>query len=292
MSRSLTVLRTGPLALIEDAGRPGLAQLGVGTSGAADRGSYELANRLVGNRIGAAAIEVTFGGLEVTSGADLWIVLTGAPAPLRIEDRAIAPYTLEPLRSGQRLRIEVPPTGLRSYLAVRGGIDCALMLGSRSTDVMAGLGPDPLRAGDVLAIGDERGSFPPVEQVPPPRTGREVVLRAVRGPRDALIANPQTLIDTTWTASERSNRIGMRLEGAVLRPAGEDTGQLPSEGAWRGAVQVPPGGQPVLFLADHPVTGGYPVVAVVRDADVDRAAQVRPGERLRFVWERTAVEAY
>jgi allophanate hydrolase subunit 2 len=107
------------------------------------------------------------------------------------------------------------------------------------------------------------------------------VLRAVPGPRADFLADPQELFRTTWTASARSDRVGMRLEGGRLERNGP--GELPSEGMVRGAIQVPPGGEPVLFLADHPVTGGYPVAAVVVDRDVDRAAQVRPGQSVRFV---------
>jgi allophanate hydrolase subunit 2 len=111
-------------------------------------------------------------------------------------------------------------------------------------------------------------------------TGGPVTLRAVLGPRADWIADPAALARTAWTVSGRSDRVGLRLEGEPLRRA--DTGELPSEGMVRGAVQVPPGGEPVLFGADHPVTGGYPVVAVVRDADLDRAAQLRPGQQVRF----------
>ena len=107
------------------------------------------------------------------------------------------------------------------------------------------------------------------------------MLRAVLGPRADFVTDPAELTGTTWTASSRSDRIGMRLEGGRLRRV--DDAEVPSEGMVRGAIQVPPGGEPVVFLADHPVTGGYPVVATVCDADVDRAAQVRPGQGVRFV---------
>ena len=284
MSGSLAVRRVGPLCLIQDRGRPGLAQIGVGASGAADQGAYELANRLVGNAGGAAAIELTLGGLDVTAmGADLWIALTGAPAPMHIDGRRVPAYSVEWLREGARLAIGTPGSGLRSYLAVRGGVDAAEVLGSRSYDVMSEIGPPPLRAGDVVPIGTAVAADPIVDHAPPPIRADETVLRVVRGPRDSHVAGLESLVNTTWTASQQSNRIGIRLYGARLQPSVQ-AGQLSSEGAWRGAIQVPPGGQPVVFLADHPVTGGYPVVGVVRDADVDLAAQVRPGEPVRFVW--------
>lgn len=289
MSGVLEVRRSGPLTLVQDRGRPGLAQIGVGASGAADRGAYELANRLVGNAGGAAALELTLGGLElVASGADLWVALTGAPAPMRVDDRNVAAYSVELVRDGERLRVGMPESGLRSYLAVRGGIDVAAVLGSRSFDVMAEIGPGPLRTGDVVPIGTMRAGDLLVDQVPRPPVDDAVVLTVVRGPRDSLVQDADELVATTWTASERSNRIGIRLDGGRLDPAGEASGQLPSEGAWRGAIQVPPGGRPIVFLADHPVTGGYPVIGVVVDADVDRAAQVRPGQPVRFAWTHGA----
>jgi allophanate hydrolase subunit 2 len=149
--------------------------------------------------------------------------------------------------------------------------------------VLSGVGPPPLRSGDILAVGPEPPTFPIIDvapvAVPPPGV---VTLRAVPGPRADWIRDAGALVRTTWTASSRSDRVGMRLEGEPLRRT--DRGELPSEGMVRGAVQVPPGGEPVLLLADHPVTGGYPVVAVVVDADVDRAAQVRPGQQVRFLF--------
>jgi allophanate hydrolase subunit 2 len=139
-----------------------------------------------------------------------------------------------------------------------------------------------VQAGDVLPVGPEPSELPIVDVAPVrPPPGGTVVLRVVLGPRAEFVAEPSDLTRVTWTASSRSDRIGMRLEGGRLRRA--DDAELPSEGMVRGAIQVPPGGEPVVFLADHPVTGGYPVVATVCDADVDRAAQVRPGQGVRFV---------
>jgi allophanate hydrolase subunit 2 len=156
------------------------------------------------------------------------------------------------------------------------------VLGSRSTDTLSGIGPPPLRTGDVLPVGPEPAELPIIDVAPVrPPSGDTIVLRAVLGPRAEFVAEPLELARVTWTASSRSDRIGMRLEGGRLRRAGDD--EVPSEGMVRGAIQVPPSGEPVVFLADHPVTGGYPVVATVCDADVDRAAQVRPGQKVRFV---------
>jgi len=281
-SRVLEVLATGALALVEDLGRPGLAATGVGRSGAADRAALRLANRLVANAEDAAGLEVVFGGLAVRARGLLTVALTGAPAPADVDGTPVGHRAVLTLRAGQVLRLGTPPTGLRTYLAVRGGITVDPVLGSCSTDVLSGLGPEKLAPGDVLPVGPEPGAVPLVDVAPvadPP--GGPVVLRAVPGPRADFLADPAALARATWTASSRSDRVGMRLEGDALERAG--SGELPSEGLVRGSVQVPPGGEPVLFLADHPVTGGYPVAAVVLDADVDRAAQVRPGQQVRFV---------
>jgi len=200
-----------------------------------------------------------------------------------VDGRAVGPYGVLAVAPGSVLRLGTPPYGLRSYLAVRGGVDVPAVLGSRSRDVMGGIGPDPLAEGDELPLGAAPTDFPVVDAIPAPRLDDEVVLSVVRGPREGRVRDVDALVQIRWTASERSNRVGMRLVGGQI-PHREDAGQLPSEGAYRGAVQVPPSGEPVLFLADHPVTGGYPVVAVVVDADVDRAAQVRPGQGVRFRW--------
>jgi biotin-dependent carboxylase-like uncharacterized protein len=282
VSRALEVVAVGALALVEDLGRPGHGASGVGRSGAADRSSLRLANRLVANPEGAAGIEVMFGGLAVRATGPITVALAGAPAPADVDGTPVGHHSLVNLWSGQVLRLGTPSTGLRTYLAVRGGVDVPATLGSRSTDTLSGLGPPKLGEGDILPVGPEPTDLPIVDVAPVcPPTGDSVVLHAVPGPRAEYVADPAELTGITWTASSRSDRIGMRLDGGRLRRAAD--AEMPSEGMVRGAIQVPPGGEPVVFLADHPVTGGYPVVATVCDADVDRAAQVRPGQGVRFV---------
>jgi biotin-dependent carboxylase-like uncharacterized protein len=278
------VLSPGPLCLVEDLGRSGVSGIGVGRSGAADRAALRLANRALANPEDAAALEVTLGGLELEVVAGpVWLCVTGAPAPVSIDGREVGPFAGVAAAEGSVVRLGMPPTGLRSYLAVRGGLDLPAVLGSRSHDVLSGIGPAPLAEGDELPVGPAPQELPHVDHLPTSVVGDEVVLRAVRGPRDAWVKDADVLVETAWTASERSNRVGIRLAGGQLEHVDPDR-QLPSEGVCRGGVQVPPGGEPVLFLADHPVTGGYPVIAVVVDADVDRAAQVRPGQGVRFSW--------
>ncbi len=285
-ARSVEVVATGVLALLQDLGRIGLASSGVGVSGAADRAAFRLGNRLVANPESAAAVEVVFGGLVVRVGAEvpapLLVALTGAPAPASVDGTPVGHHALVTLRAGQTLALGPPPTGLRTYLAVRGGVAVPQVLGSRSTDVLSGVGPAPLTVGDVLPVGPEPAELPLVDVAPlAPPTDGPITLRAVLGPRADWVADPAALARTTWTASSRSDRVGMRLDGTPLERL--DRGELPSEGMVRGAIQVPPDGGPVLFGADHPVTGGYPVVAVVLLADLDRAAQIRPGQQVRFV---------
>lgn len=279
MTAALEVLATGPLATVQDLGRPGLAAVGVGRSGAADRASLRLANRLVGNEECAAGVEVTFGGLSVRALRPLTVAVTGAVCP--VDGGAV--NAVVHLPAGRRLTLGTPTAGLRSYLAVRGGITVPEVLGSRSRDVLAGLGPEPLAVGDVLPAGPPSGPPPCVDLAPvaPPDAG-EVVLRVGPGPRADWFtpAAVRELLSAAWTVGAASDRVGMRLEGPALERVVQ--GELPSEGLVPGALQVPPGGRPVLFLADHPVTGGYPVVAVVLRADLDRAAQARPGQTLRF----------
>ena len=274
---SLTVLETGPLTTVQDAGRLGQGALGIGRSGACDRAASRLANRLVGNDDGAAVLEVTFGGLVLCANADVVLVTTGARCAGIPHN---APLTLA---AGEKLALGAPVTGARTYVAVRGGIDVPAVLGSRSTDLLAGLGPDILAAGDRLPIGQSVGAMPGVDvaAVPEPEAG-EVVVQVQPGPRrDWFTDNAWTsLLDQPYSVTTQSNRVALRLDGVPLERA--STGELSSEGMVRGALQIPLSGTPVLFLADHPVTGGYPVVAYVVDDDVDRCGQLRTGQTLRF----------
>ena len=175
-------------------------------------------------------------------------------------------------------------TGLRTYVAVRGGFDVPPVLGSRATDVLSGLGPPVVQTGDRLGVGPPSGPHPHVDVAPVanPVAG-EVTVRVGPGPRRDWFPDEawQSLLTQRYTVSSDSNRVGLRLEGEAL--ARRDDRELPSEGMVRGALQIPPSGTPVLFLADHPVTGGYPVIGYVVDHDVDRCAQLRPGQTVRFV---------
>ena len=286
---TLEVLATGPLTSVQDEGRVGFASWGVPRSGACDRGAYRLGLRLLGNPPGAASLEVTLGGLAVRAVRPVVVAVTGARCPG-------APWNAPTsLAAGQVLRLGTPAQGLRSYLAVRGGVEVLPVLGSRSTCTLSGLGPPRVRAGDVLPVGSATTDMPGVDEAPVPApVGGTVVLAVEPGPRRDRFDDDgwSRLLGTTWTVGTDSDRVGVRLDGVRLGPATGWRGvELPSEGVLRGAVQVPPSGEPVVFLADCPVTGGYPVLAYLRDpvrgSAVDRLAQARPGQQLRFSWSRS-----
>ena len=284
---TLEILRTGPLAVVQDLGRTGLAYLGVGRSGAADRRSHKLANRLVANPDDRATVEVTFGGFCArVRGGDVDIAVTGADTDPTVNGIKFGTNSIHHVRDGEVISLGAPRAGLRTYLAVRGGICVEPVLGSRSYDVMSAIGPSPLAPGDELPVGEHTNDYPELDQAPVAAISAHLVeLQVVPGPRDDWFVDPDVLVHTIWMASNRSDRVGMRLEGRPLRYRYPDR-QLPSEGATRGAIQVPPNGLPVILGPDHPVTGGYPVVGVVIDKDIDKVAQVRPGQYVRLHWAR------
>jgi biotin-dependent carboxylase-like uncharacterized protein len=269
----IEVLAPGPLATVQDRGRPGHAALGVARSGAFDAAALELANRLVGNAVDAAGVEVTFGGLHVRLTEPATVALTGAVCP-GAPDWGVA--VSRP--AGAEIRLGPPRDGLRSYLAVRGGVTVEPVLGSRSTDTLSGLGPPPLRAGDRLPVGS--ASNPVVGASAAEAGRRDPVLNVVFGPRDDWFTSAAKLrfIQTAWTVRPESDRVGIRLDGPPLERS--RPGELPSEPTLPGAVQVTSDGRPIVFGPDGPVTGGYPVIAVV--TDLGRAAQLRPGDVVRF----------
>jgi biotin-dependent carboxylase-like uncharacterized protein len=284
---NLEILRTGPLAIVQDLGRVGQAHLGVGRSGAADRRSHKLANRLVANPDDRATIEVTFGGFcaRVHGGA-VDIAVTGADTDPTIDGIKFGTNSIQHVRAGQVISLGTPRAGLRTYLAVRGGICVEPVLGSRSYDVMSAIGPSPLQSGDQLPVGEHTNDYPELDQAPVAAITTDVIeLSVVPGPRDDWFVDPDVLVHTDWVASDRSDRVGMRLVGRPLQYSFPDR-QLPSEGTTRGAIQVPPNGLPVILGPDHPVTGGYPVIGVVIDEDIDILAQVRAGQRVRLHWAR------
>ncbi|WP_196250816.1 5-oxoprolinase/urea amidolyase family protein [Cellulomonas sp. JZ18] len=294
--RALTVLSPGPLTLVQDAGRAGLADVGVPRSGAADPDAARLANRLVGNAPDAPLLEVVLGGLVLAFGATTAVALTGARAPARLDGAPVRHRTAVRVPAGATLVLDGPAQGLRTWVAVRGGVDVPPVLGSCAHDQLSGLGSAPLRPGDVLAYGTAFDGLPePVDEpddahggvaadaAGPAGAPSVVELPAVDGPRLGRLDEPgrSALWRTVWTVTPASNRVAVRLDGPPLTRG--DATELASEGVVAGAVQVPHDGRPVLFGPDHPVTGGYPVVAVLTREGRARAAQVRPGDHVRLV---------
>lgn len=279
----ITAHRSGPLTTVQDRGRPGFAHLGVPRAGALDRPAAELAQRLVGNDPGAALLEVVMGGFAATTDTGRWVAVTGAAGLLRIGGVAGAHGEAVWWPAGAELRIATPARGMRSYLAVAGGIAVEPVLGSRSTDTLAWVGPPRVGDGDRLPVGAATGTPRPLDVAPPARRGP---LRVTPGPRDDWFdaAAWQTLSRSSYVVTTESNRIGLRLDGPELMRARTD--ELPSEGMVLGSVQVPPDGRPVVLLADHPSTGGYPVIGVVRTDDLWQCAQLRPGDEVRFTPDR------
>ena len=295
----LEVLDPGLQSLIQDLGRVGLGDLGVSAAGAADTSSARAANRLVGNAASAAVVENLLGTAMFLAHNDAVLAVTGASAELLItpaedddfhETRSVEMNTPFALLNGETLRLSPTGSALRSYVGVRGGIAVPPVLGSRSTDSMSGIGPAPLIKGSILPIGAIIGSHvvgnPEPSTLPVPDANGVFTLRISAGPRDDWFgpAGLERLTAQDWIASAESNRVGVRLQltdgAAPLQRI--RTGELASEGVAVGSLQVPPSGLPVLFLADHPVTGGYPVIATVIAEDLPAAAQLPPGARLHF----------
>ncbi|MDT5041088.1 MAG: hypothetical protein QOE51_2073, partial [Actinoplanes sp.] len=317
---TVTIVRAGPLTVLKDQGRPGHAHQGVAESGAVDRSAYARANALVGNPPGAAALECTLGGLRVVFDRPAVVVLTGTDAVLDVQGARSGSEQVVTVPAGATVTVTMPRRGLRSYLAVRGGFTVPPVLGSRSTDRLAGIGPPRPVAGDVLPIGKAPADPVPAPGVPgvpgdpapadpahsapahsaPAHSeathseathgeathGGEALddeaLEVDLGPRDDWFtaAAVATLFAAEFTVTPASDAVGLRLDGPALARARTD--ELPSEGVVRGSVQVPPDGKPIIFQADHPVTGGYPVIAVLTPPAADRAAQLRPSATVRF----------
>ena len=278
--------------LFQDAGRHGQAGQGVGTSGAMDRSALRAANRVVGNGADVACLEVAYGGLTLQALQAAVVAVTGADALIevltaqgqRVAVQAYAPLALD---AGDRLIVNSPLAGTRNYVAVRGGWAVTPVLGSAATDTLARVGPASLAAGDELQVGAGSALAPVALTEQPsfamPKAGDVVCLDVVMGPRADWFAQESLALlgAQEWLVTPQSNRIGIRLQGeaALVR---SQTQELPSEGTALGAIQVPASGQPVLFLADHPLTGGYPVIASVASHHLDLAGQIPVNAKVKF----------
>ncbi|MDZ7875703.1 MAG: 5-oxoprolinase/urea amidolyase family protein [Rhizobium sp.] len=292
-STSIRVTAAPMPALVQDLGRFGQTGQGVSSAGALDQGAFRAANRTVGNPVGAACLEIALGGFSFEISGPGVMALTGAPCPISIQDakgRVTEASSYQPisLEAGDRVTLGFAARGARSYLSFRGGIDVAPVLGSASTDTLAVVGPEAVGLGAVLAIGtSERGLSPvsltesPAFDCPAP--GDIVTLDVVMGPRSDWFTEHgiATLASQVYDVTPQSNRVGIRLSGPESLER-KDKAELPSEGTATGAIQVPHSGQPVLFLADHPLTGGYPVIGTVAEYHLDLAGQIPVNAKIQF----------
>ena len=297
----MEVLDAGLLTLYQDLGRPGVGDLGVTPSGAADQAAAATANVAVGNPRGATVLE-NIGGIKLRALTDTVICVTGATARVRLGDMPVHLARPVLVTAGQTVSVGAATVGMRNYVAIRGGIVAESELGSSATDILSGLGPDPVSTGDIIGVLPRSTGMTDAQLVNPLRVSVDsagktrATLRCVLGPRgDWFGDNIATFLDTEWVVSSDSNRVGLRLSGARERAAASEAsaggditvqrvkdGELPSEGMVAGSIQVPPNGKPVVFMRDHAVTGGYPVIATVLEEDIDIAAQLPPGARLTF----------
>lgn len=288
MTPVLLVISGGALASVQDAGRRGYECYGVPRSGAMDTFALAAANMLVGNHAGAATIEITAAGAAFEALENVVVAVAGGDLGAQLDGGALPLWTSVLLASGALLHFtgRGGGGGARSYLAVAGGIDVPVLLGSRSTYLTGGWGGlsgRPLRAGDTLYAGPS-GAVP--ESVAGRQWGRasrpayvpQPVLRLVPGPHHELLGGLDRLFGEPLTVAGASNRIGYRLEG----PTRPHSVALASFGVLPGALQIPPNGQPILLMADAQPTGGYPVAGIVAAADLPLAAQLLPGDTLSF----------
>lgn len=295
---ALEVVNPGARTTIQDSGRFGWAHLGVPTAGPADWLSHALANRLVGNDATAAVLEATLLGPTLRVHRDAVFAVVGGTGVVAGTAALVDESFV--VRAGQTLAVRVGG-GARAYLAVAGGILGEPVLGSLAGDTLAHLGPAPLAKGNRLSVpptATPGEAGPVLRRLHRDRLPLDVTdtgpLRVVLGPNDDWFTRESLdrLLTEPYQVAVSSDRVGVRLEGPVLRRAID--GELPTAGMVTGALQVPPAGQPILLLANHGSTGGYPVAAVVATADLPRAGQARPGRALSFtaVSREEAVAAY
>ena len=266
------------VALVQDLGRPGRTSSGLSASGAFDRGALRQANALVGNPSEFACIEALSTSLELCAHSPLLMAVTGASGPIDVDGTPVSCGRAVHVPGGACLRLGAPVSGMRYYIAVRGGLDVCPVLGSRSADTMARIGPAALSPGQTLAVGSCRGTEIPAAEIP---TGIvTTILDVIPGPRHDWFTS-QALVNmftATWRVSGSSDRIGIRLDGPALERLSDD--ELPSEPCLRGSIQVDHTGQPIILGPDHPVTGGYPVIGVIINPDA--LGQLMPGQEVWF----------
>jgi len=285
----ITVTTAPPFATIQDLGRTGFRDLGVPISGIADRESGVALNSLLDNDPSAAMIEWAVAGGTLQFDSAVTLAIGGADAPCTVNGHAMQPMTPFEVSAGDELRVNRIVRGRFLLIAIRGGINVPVVLGSRSTLVSAAIGGFEgrrLRSGDCLPVGGL--ALAPVERrvALPQRIVADDAIHVVRGPQAILFDDRAwaTFLDTEFTVSHASDRTGYRLEGATMAHRGSPS--LPSEPTCVGAIQVPDGGAPIVIMHDGPTVGGYPKIAVIRSSCLSRFAQLAPGDKLRLVLDQ------
>lgn len=285
----LRVIAPGAMCTVQDLGRPGYQRFGVPIGGAMDRVACTIANRLVGNDPSAACLEITAGGAAFEVIAPCVIAVTGGDLGATRNNQPLPAWMSVFVQPGQSLTFEGRRSGARAYLALAGGVDAPLVLGSRSTYLpgrFGGVDGRALQMDDVI-----RPVSPPADPIRlagciwPKPVDYTPLIRILPFHISSDLTDLPDLNNLTtlpWRVGATSNRSGLRLEGATLHI--ERAGDLPSFGVFPGAIQLPPDGQPILLMADAQPTGGYPVIAVAIQADLHRAAQLLPGDEVRFAW--------
>ncbi|WP_127958664.1 5-oxoprolinase subunit PxpC [Serratia microhaemolytica] len=281
----LKVLRAGIYTTVQDLGRHGFRRLGVSQSGALDAPALKIANLLVGNQADAAGLEITLGQFSAKFTKNCWIALTGAGCNAQLDGQPVWTGWCYAVKKGQQLTLKMPKYGMRSYLAVSGGIDVPEVLGSRSTDLKAAFGGwqgRQLKEGDQLPLGA-------VQAQPKAMVGVHQLLfsnrvRVIPGPeyQEFSPEAQENFWRTPWQLTPQSNRMGYRLSSSCALQRTEQR-ELLSHGLLPGVIQVPHNGQPIILMADAQTTGGYPRIACVIEADLYHLAQVRLGELIHFV---------
>lgn len=282
----LTILSPGPLTTVQDSGRFGALGKGFSPGGAMDMDAMTVANLLVGNAPGVGVLEMTMLGITARFDCETVIALTGADMSTRLNDRPIARYASVAVHPGDVLTMGAASRGMRAYLAVTGGFDLPLVMGSVSTNLKCALGGfqgRKLKTGDELPLNQSGAPFLPRQVSPPEDYPDCISLRVLLGPQDDAFTQKgiDTFLGCEYTVTDKADRMGIRLSGEIIES--KNGVDILSDGIAAGSVQIPASGTPIIMMADRQTTGGYAKIATVISADLSRAAQARPGTRIRFV---------
>lgn len=282
----LTILSPGPLTTVQDSGRFGALGKGFSPGGAMDMDAMTVANLLVGNAPGVGVLEMTMLGITARFDCETVIALTGADMSARLNDRPIARYASVAVHPGDVLTMGAASRGMRAYLAVTGGFDLPLVMGSVSTNLKCALGGfqgRKLKTGDELPLNQSGAPFLSRQVSPPEDYPDCISLRVLLGPQDDAFTQKgiDTFLGCEYTVTDKADRMGIRLSGEIIES--KNGVDILSDGIAAGSVQIPASGTPIIMMADRQTTGGYAKIATVISADLSRAAQARPGTRIRFV---------